>query len=37
MGQSLRGYAQQELTVLMIFLLAFTHERTYEQLFLLTM
>ena len=34
MAQSLRGYAQQELTVVTIFLV-FARERTYEQLFLL--
>jgi len=27
-SQSLRGYAQQELTILMIFLLVFAHEST---------
>jgi len=37
MAESLHGYAQQELTILTIFLLVFTHERTYEQSFLLTM
>ena len=37
MTQSLRGYAQQELTILTIFLLVFTHKRTYEQQFLVTM
>jgi len=37
MAQGLYGYAQQEVTILTTFLLVFTHERTYEQLFLLTM
>jgi len=31
------GYAQQQLTVLTIFLLVFTHKRTQEQQFLVTM
>jgi len=37
MAQSLRGHAQQALTVTMIFLLVFMHQRAYEQPFLLTM
>jgi len=36
MAQSVRGNAHQELTVLTIFLLIFTHQKKHEQPFLLT-